>query len=59
MTKKNENQAEIAGRHYQTEDFEKKDQISSGFAETHEQVSDHFFEGTVDQLINNQENKTE
>ncbi|MBA9026994.1 hypothetical protein HNP81_002284 [Peribacillus huizhouensis] len=59
MTNENKKQSEIAGRHYQVEDMEKNDQISSGFAETHEQVSDHFFSGTVDQLINHQENKTE
>lgn len=51
MTKKNsEESTEIAGRVYQPSDYEKKDQLSSGLATTHEQVSDTLAEGDIESI---------
>jgi hypothetical protein len=37
----------LANRYYETEDYKRNDQLSSGLAETHEQVSDSFMEGEI------------
>ncbi|OLS38465.1 YozQ family protein [Bacillus sp. MRMR6] len=48
MEKKNStNSTEIAGRIYHTSDYQKSDELSSGLATTHEQVSDSYMEGEV------------
>ncbi|MEW9051882.1 MAG: YozQ family protein [Neobacillus sp.] len=48
MEKKNStNSTEIAGRIYHTSDYQKSDELSSGLATTHEQVSDAYMEGEV------------
>ena len=48
MNKKNLNEStEIAGRIYDTDDYKKKDELSSGLATTHEQVSDTYMEGEI------------
>ncbi|OIK10289.1 YozQ family protein [Bacillus sp. MUM 13] len=53
MEKNNKKQqnstSEIAGKHFEVEDYKKDDQLSSGLAETHEQVSDDYMAGTIDQ----------
>ncbi|MRG87301.1 YozQ family protein [Salinibacillus xinjiangensis] len=40
-----------ADKNYEPEDYQKKDQLSAGLAETHEQASDTLTEGTVDGKI--------
>ncbi|SFC79046.1 Protein of unknown function [Bacillus sp. OV322] len=47
--KKQNSTSEIAGKHFKVEDYKKDDQLSSGLAETHEQVSDDYMAGTIDQ----------
>lgn len=49
MNNNKESAPEIAGRQYEFADYKKKGQLSSGLAKTHEQVSDGYFEGTIDQ----------
>lgn len=44
---------DLAARHYQPEDYEKNDQLSSGLATTHEQVSDSYMEGEIQAPFNN------
>ncbi|MDR4887235.1 YozQ family protein [Fredinandcohnia sp. QZ13] len=44
---------ELAARHYQPGDYEKDDQLSSGLATTHEQVSDSYMEGEIAAPFNN------
>lgn len=39
---KDKQSVNIAGRHYKSEDYQQNDQISSGLATTHEQVSDSY-----------------
>ncbi|WP_080848871.1 YozQ family protein [Cytobacillus gottheilii] len=53
MTKKNQQSLELAGRSYRPDDYNKEDQLSSGLAHTHEQVSDTLTEGTIDGKIEN------
>lgn len=58
MTKKNsETSSDIAGRIYQPSDYEKKDQISSGFATTHEQVSDTLAVGDIEAIEDHTDKK--
>lgn len=47
----------IAGKSFETTDYEGKTQLEKGLAETHEQVSDDYFEGTVDQLLEKEKTK--
>ncbi|MEH7385344.1 YozQ family protein [Bacillus sp. JJ1521] len=44
---------ELAARHYQPGDYEKNDELSSGLATTHEQVSDSYMEGEIAASSNN------
>jgi hypothetical protein len=37
----------IAGRIFHTDDYQKNDELSSGLATTHEQVSDTYMEGEI------------
>lgn len=39
--------SKIAGKTYDVSDYQKKDQLSSGLAVTHEQVSDTYMEGEI------------
>ncbi|MCD7035665.1 YozQ family protein [Metabacillus sp. GX 13764] len=48
MKKQND---QLAGRIFENQDYEKKDELSSGLAVTHEQVSDSMAEGTIDGVI--------
>jgi hypothetical protein len=49
-TQNNDN-LKLAGRDYQVEDYKRNDQLSSGLATSHEQVSDSYMMGEVDSLI--------
>jgi hypothetical protein len=49
-TQNNDN-LKLAGRDYQVEDYKRNDQLSSGLATSHEQVSDSYMMGEVDALI--------
>ncbi|MDU0812713.1 YozQ family protein [Bacillus siamensis] len=40
-----------AGKYFDTSDYEGNTQLERGLAETHEQVSDDYFEGTIDQNL--------
>lgn len=43
--------SKIAGRNYESSDYDRNDFLSSGLAQSHEQVSDTFVEGTIDGKI--------
>lgn len=49
--KKETNSTEIAGKTYSPSDYQGKSQLEQGLAETHEQVSDDYHQGTIDQEI--------
>jgi hypothetical protein len=49
----NKDSLDVAGRIYEVDDYKRKDTLSSGLAETHEQVSDTFIEGETQPVINN------
>lgn len=48
----------LAGRYYEVEDYNRDDQLSSGLAITHEQVSDTYMEGDSDPLIGDVNGRT-
>ncbi|WP_085993788.1 YozQ family protein [Oceanobacillus senegalensis] len=53
MLKKSSGKAKtVAEKTYQYSDYYSNDQLSKGMAETHEQVSDTYMEGTVDRENN-------
>lgn len=41
----------VAGRYFEPSDYKGSTQLEQGLAETHEQVSDDYFEGTIDQNL--------
>ncbi|MEE3952051.1 YozQ family protein [Peribacillus frigoritolerans] len=47
---KNES-SEVAGRIYDVSDYKREDPLSSGLAQTHEQVSDTYVEGEIKAVI--------
>ncbi|HLO11672.1 MAG TPA: YozQ family protein [Pseudoneobacillus sp.] len=49
--KNNNANLNLAGRDYQVEDYKRDDQLSSGLATTHEQVSDSYMVGETDSLV--------
>lgn len=49
--KNNEQNTEVAGRMFDPSDYEKKDQLSSGLATTHEQATDTYTEGEIGAVI--------
>jgi hypothetical protein len=53
MDKKNSatNSTELAGRTYETSDYQRNDVMSTGLATTHEQVSDTYMEGEIGATI--------
>jgi hypothetical protein len=54
MEKKNSaNSTEIAGRIYDSSDYQKNDTLSQGLATTHEQFSDTYMEGEIGAVIDN------
>lgn len=42
---------DVAGKYFDPSDYEGTTQLEQGLAETHEQVSDDYFEGTIDQNL--------
>ncbi|MDE1383484.1 MULTISPECIES: YozQ family protein [Bacillus] len=42
---------DMAGKYFDPSDYEGATQLEKGLAETHEQVSDDYFEGTIDQNL--------
>jgi hypothetical protein len=56
--KQNPKQSDLAGRYFKPDDYQKEDQLSAGLAKTHEQVGDDYFEGTIDQLVDDEGNET-
>jgi hypothetical protein len=48
---KNSDSSKIANRVYDSKDYLKKDELSSGLATTHEQVSDAYVEGEIAGVI--------
>lgn len=50
-TKQDDENLNLAGRTYEVEDYQREDQLSSGLATTHEQVSDTYMQGESDPLI--------
>jgi hypothetical protein len=57
MKKNATNNTDVAGRVYNAKDYRKNDDVSAGFAETHEQASDTMTEGTIDGVIENKDGK--
>jgi hypothetical protein len=47
----------LAWRTYDTSDYQKKDNLSSGLATTHEQVSDTYMEGEIGAVIDDVKGK--
>ncbi|MCQ6278928.1 YozQ family protein [Bacillus sp. EB600] len=47
----------LAGRVYEPSDYQKKDELSSGLAKTHEQFSDTYMEGEIGAVIDNENGK--
>ena len=51
--KKQPDTNEMADRQFETEDYNRQDALSQGLAETHEQVSDAYQEGSLKiQIVN-------
>ncbi|HWO75677.1 MAG TPA: YozQ family protein [Bacillus sp. (in: firmicutes)] len=44
---------EIAGKIFDVQDYDKKDETSAGLAMTHEQATDDYTEGTIDGKMEN------
>ncbi|ASB61135.1 hypothetical protein SC22_11700 [Bacillus sp. A053] len=42
---------DVAGKSFEPSDYKGTTQLEKGLAETHEQVSDDYFEGTIDQNL--------
>ncbi|MBD8071504.1 YozQ family protein [Bacillus sp. PS06] len=52
MSKNNPQKSnELAGRYYQVDDYQNQDELASGLAMTHEQVSDSYMEGEIKAVI--------
>ncbi|CAM4003173.1 YozQ family protein [Mesobacillus thioparans] len=47
MEKDKSKRTEVAGRMYETADYQRDDELSKGLAMTHEQASDSYAEGEV------------
>ncbi|WHX42966.1 YozQ family protein [Mesobacillus sp. AQ2] len=47
MKKDKNKSTEVAGRMYETADYQRNDELSNGLAMTHEQASDSYAEGEV------------
>ena len=48
-----DNGKNVAGRIFDVQDYDKKDEISAGLAMTHEQATDDYTEGTIDGRMEN------
>jgi hypothetical protein len=56
MTDKTEQQtasSKIAGRTFDFDDYKKDDEVSSGLAKTHEQISDNYASSPLDDAVEN------
>ncbi|WP_445489438.1 YozQ family protein [Niallia sp. 03133] len=53
MEKNETNNTNVAGRIYSAKDYHKSDEVSKGFAQTHEQASDTMTVGTIDGVMEN------
>ncbi|HZG72680.1 MAG TPA: YozQ family protein [Chondromyces sp.] len=51
--RKEVNSTELAGRHFEMEDYKRNDELSQGLAITHEQATDSWTEGTIDGVMEN------
>ena len=59
MEKNNEKEGlQVAGRQYQVKDYQGNDQLSSGLANNHEQVSDRYMEGEIGAVIDDVKGKS-
>ncbi|MRX71499.1 DUF4025 domain-containing protein [Bacillus lacus] len=38
----------LADRYFETDDYQRDDELSAGLAKTHEQVTDDYYEGTIE-----------
>lgn len=52
---KKNNSSEIAGKTFEPSDYNSKSQLEMGLAQTHEQASDDYYEGTIDQELEKNE----
>lgn len=52
---KKSDSSQIAGKTFEPSDYNGKSQLEKGLAETHEQVSDDYYEGTIDQELGKNE----
>jgi hypothetical protein len=57
VKKKTTQSSEIAGKQFDVSNYEGETQLEKGLAETHEQVSDDYYEGTIDQQVKEDEYK--
>lgn len=49
----------IAGRYYQPGKRHDSDEVDQGLKETHEQVANFYMEGTVDEFVLKEKNRTD
>ncbi|CAH0347142.1 YozQ family protein [Bacillus sp. CECT 9360] len=49
------NSSKIAGRTFEFEDYNRDDEVSSGLAVTHEQISDNYTTSALDSAVENME----
>jgi hypothetical protein len=52
---KKSDSSQIAGKTFEPSDYNGKSQLEMGLAETHEQASDDYYEGTIDQELEKNE----
>lgn len=55
VKKKSAQSTEMAGKQFDVSYYEGETQMEKGLAETHEQVSDDYYEGTIDQQVQGDE----
>lgn len=56
MNKKNQtDSAKIAGSFFHASDYQSNNELASGFATTHEQASDVYMEGVVDETADDEQ----
>jgi hypothetical protein len=48
---KKNNSSKIAGKTFEPSDYNSENQLEMGLAQTHEQASDGYYEGTIDQEL--------
>jgi hypothetical protein len=55
--KQNDSNLNVANKYYEPSDYKKKNELSSGLAITHEQVSDTWSEGNSEAVIDDYDGK--